>query len=140
MQHMSGVWGALGGWVTVLAGLAVLAGLIRWADRRRPASPRHDAEARDPTTLDPRREWELVMHSASEGLSRRADLAALQADTALKIEAAEHAFNRLVADFAKLCATSAPPPVAEPAPLPVSTPEAAPRESEKVAEQPPLAA
>ena len=139
MQTMSWVSGALVGWAAVLTGLTILAGLIMWADRRRPVSRRTETNVTD-ATLDPRREWELVMHSASEGLSRRAGLAALQADTALKIEAAEHAFNRLVADFAKLRRTSAPPPATEPAPQPVSMPEEAPREPEKAAVQPPLAA
>jgi hypothetical protein len=136
MQHMSGVWGELSGWAAILAGLAVLACVIVRLDRRRPSPHRTDL-GQAAATLDHGREWELIMHSASEGLSRGADLAALQADTALKIDAAEHAYKRLAADLANL-RSKATEPVAEPAPEP--EPEEAPRAPETVTEQPPLAA
>jgi hypothetical protein len=92
------------------------------------------------SALDPEQEWELVMRSAGEGLERGADLSVLQADTALKIEAAEHAYKRLVADCAKLCRTSAVPPAVGIVPQPVRAPVEAPGEPEKAAEEPPLAA
>jgi hypothetical protein len=135
MLHLSGVWVELLGWAAVLAGLAVLAGVIVLIDRRRPSPQREEVAA----TLDPEREWELVIHSASAGLARGADLAVLQADAAMKIEAAEHAYRRLVADCAKLCLTCAVP-ASEPPPQPVSELKEIPSEPEKVAEQPPLAA
>jgi hypothetical protein len=54
---------------------------------------------------------------ATQGLSRAAELPALQASAALKIESAEHAFNRLVADCAGLCRTLSTPPARDPVPL-----------------------
>jgi hypothetical protein len=96
--------------------------------------------------LEREREWELVMRRAREDLARGAELAALQADTALKIASAEHAYNRLVADCARLCGVTAVPPPAPTGPTvqivsrPETPPEAAPGEPNKAAEPRPLAA
>lgn len=85
------------------------------------------------------------MRRAGEGLRRCAELAAVQADTALKIASAEHAYNRLVADYARLCGLPpAAPAAAEPNVQIVSKPEmpppTAPGGPKKAAEPQPLAA
>jgi hypothetical protein len=150
MQHVSGLWGEAFEWVAILTGLAVLASLITRIDRRRPEARRIDATDTEPPRAEPKlereREWELVMRRAREDLTRGAELAALQADTALKIASAEHAYNRLVADCARLCDVAAVPPPAPTGPTvqivskPETPPETAPGEPNKAAEPRPLAA
>jgi len=51
----------------------------------------------------------MVIGLVARELSRAAELAAAQAHAALKIDAAEHAYNRIVADCAKICRPSAAP-------------------------------
>ncbi|HEY7552454.1 MAG TPA: hypothetical protein VH913_23395 [Hyphomicrobiaceae bacterium] len=144
MQHVSGLWGEVFAWAAILIGLAVLASLITRIDRRRPEVRRTDAaDTASPGTarkLEREREWELVMRRAREDLSRGAELAALQADTALKIASAEHAYNRLVADCARLCGVAAAPPPAPTGPAIQVVGKAAPGEPNKAAEPRPLAA
>jgi hypothetical protein len=113
MHHLIEFSEDLLGWAGVLAGLAILAGLLALMGRPRARQPIDVAETA--TRLEPAREWELVMRRAAQDLSRGAELAALQANTALKIASAEHAYNRLFADCAKLCRVSAP---SAPAPAP----------------------
>jgi hypothetical protein len=93
-----------------------------------------------PASLDREREWELVMRGAVEGLVQGTDLTALQADTARKIASAEHAYNRLLADCARLGISAAPVPETQPAPESAAAPRTVPDEAEKVAEIEPLAA
>jgi hypothetical protein len=153
MQHVSGLSGEVFAWVVILAGLAVLASLIVRIDRRRHQTRRTDATHAEATqaeatqteaTLDRSREWEQVMRHASQGLSRGDELAALQADTAVKIASAEHAYNRLVADCSRLCGIQATPSTPETATQPVGKPETpsetAPIERKEPAEPQPLAA
>jgi hypothetical protein len=120
MQHLSSIWGDVLAWAVILAGLVTFAGLIVGRDRRRaPARPVTVADANldlaapeGSRSLTPEREWALVLRHATHDLERGASVAALQEDAALKIGAAEHAFNRLVTDCANLCPTSATPAVA----------------------------
>jgi hypothetical protein len=150
MQHVSGLWGEVFEWAAILTGLAVLASLITRIDRRRPEARRTDAMYTEPPNAEPKlereREWELVMRRVREDLTRGSELAALQAATALKIASAEHAYNRLVADCARLCGIAAVPPPAPTGPAvqivskPETPPEAAPGEPKRAAEPRPLAA
>jgi hypothetical protein len=115
MQHLSGNWADVLAWVTILAGLVACAGLIvRLGEPRQPApcvaltDTVVDApEAEGSRRLGPEREWALVVRLATQGLDRSSTLATLHADAARKIAAAEHAFDRLVADYASLCGPSA---------------------------------
>ena len=119
MQDLGGVWADLIGWIAVLAGLTVLAGLIALVERRRHAR-RHATVAKAPIRLEPAREWDLVLSRAAADLSRAPHVVALQADAAVKIEAAEHAFGRLVGDWQRLCGQPAvPAPEASPQSAPV---------------------
>ncbi|HWE19128.1 MAG TPA: hypothetical protein VG758_18405 [Hyphomicrobiaceae bacterium] len=111
------------GWAAVLAGLTALAGLVALVERRRRRAPRHAAAAKPPVRLEPAREWDLVLSRAAADLSRAPRVVALQADAAVKLAAAEHAFGRLVGDWQRLCGQPAAP-VPEAAPQPVPAPEA----------------
>jgi hypothetical protein len=144
MQQFGGVWGELSAWAAVLTGLASLAGILKLIDRRPPVSPQTSA---DTSRLDRGQEWDRVMRQATLGLSREDVLAALHADSALKIESAEHAYNRLVADCARLCrAAEAPandpvsPPVSSEPETPVGAPETPVSAPEDTPERTPLAA
>jgi hypothetical protein len=149
MQHLSGLWGEIVAWAAILTAVAALASLIVRIDRRRPDARRTEAAvAEAPSTegaLDRQREWALVVRRAGEGLSRGAELAALQADTERKIASAEHAYNRLVADCALLCGLSAAAPAAADRAVqivgrPETPPPSASGEPTKPAERQPLAA
>jgi len=115
MQHLSGNWADVLAWVTILAGLVVCAAfIVRLSGPRRPAAPVaiadavvNEPEAEASRRLGPEREWALVVRLATQGLERSSTLTTLHADAALKIAAAEHAFDRLVADYASLCLPSA---------------------------------
>jgi hypothetical protein len=96
-------------------------------ERRRRRVPARDAEAPAPVPrVDPGRQWEIVVGIAARELARVPAIAALQGRAALKIDAAEHALARIVADCAKVLparATPAPQPAPEPcAPEPQTSP------------------
>jgi hypothetical protein len=86
--------------------LAPLSGTWRPASarRRRTAAP-----AAPVPRLAPGRQWEIVVDLAARELARAPRIAALHAHAALKIDAAEHAFGRIVADCAKVCAAPLAP-------------------------------
>jgi hypothetical protein len=120
MEQLSGSWADVLAMAAVLAAIAACAGLVtRIGGHRRLAPPVTEAapvsEAPEPSAIDaPRRldraqEWALVIGHATRGLERGPAVAALQSKAALKIAAAEHAFNRLVADYAMLRPISATP-------------------------------
>ncbi len=90
------------------------------SDRRRPA--RSVETAAPVATLDPGRQWEIVVDIAAREVARAPAIAALQARAALKIDAAEHALGRILADCAKVLPAPAAP-TARPAPEPASQPE-----------------
>jgi hypothetical protein len=68
--------------------------------RRRIAAPPETA-APIPR-LAPGRQWEIVVGIAAREIARGAAIAALHARAALKIDAAEHALSRILADCAKV--------------------------------------
>ena len=130
-QLWDSIWGDIFGWGTVLAGLAAFAGLIAVLQLRR--APKGARVVETVARLEHRREWELVMRCATQELWRGPEVAALQADAAIRVEAAEHAYNRLVVDCAKVCPVS-PAPTFKPAgPAPVREPEAPAPEREPLA-------
>jgi len=51
----------------------------------------------------------MVVALATRELSRAPEVAAIQTRAALKIDSAEHAYNRMVADCAKVCGASVAP-------------------------------
>jgi hypothetical protein len=119
VQHLGGVSADFIAWVPVLAGLAALAGLIALVERR-PRAPRRTG-GKASARLEPEREWDLVLSRAAADLSRAPHVAALHADAAVKLAAAEHALGRLVGDWQRLCgrpAAAAPEVASQPAPAP----------------------
>jgi hypothetical protein len=90
------------------------------AGRRR--ATRGVAPAAPVPTLDPGRQWEIVVAIAAREVARAPVIVALQARAALKIDAAEHALRRIMAD----CARILPAPAA-PAVLPASKPASQPK-------------
>ncbi len=148
MEHLIGVWGDVLAGAVVLALVAACAHILARIGRHPPkvrpvaevALPAEVAAAIEgPRRLDPAQEWSLVVRRATQGFERAAALAALQAEAAIKIAATEHAFNRLVADCAKLCLQSVAPTVVPP-PQRVTGPRRSPRALERSAERQPLAA
>jgi hypothetical protein len=147
MQHLSGNWADVLVWVIILTGLVACAGfIVRLGEPRQPAPPIaatdtvvDQPEAEGSRRLGPDREWALIVRHATQGLDRSSTLTTLHADAARKIAAAEHAFDRLVADYASLCR----PSVASAAALQhrlATTPRRSPRTPRSPAEHRPLAA
>jgi hypothetical protein len=148
MQHLSGVWADVLAWAAILLGLAACAAFFARGPRpRRPPAP---LAAIAPADLDlaapeaPRRlgraqEWSLIVGRASQDLERGARLAALQSEAALKLAAAEHAFNRLVADYASLHPHTAMSPITPP-PQHAAGPRTRPHPFGRPADRRPLAA
>src|SRR5262245_38292730 len=147
MQQLIGTWADVLASGVILAALAACAALFVRRDQRlsRTAPPAIDldvpADVPVPAPNRPAadREWDLVIGHATRGLERQAALLTLQGETAQKIAAAEHAYNRLVADCAKLRPTSASPTVWSPHEF-AAGPSRSPRAPGRPAERPPLAA
>jgi len=91
----------IAGWTSVVAGLAAFALLLRLdqsrKDRRNVIIPPPPAGE-----LEPGRDWQKIMDVSLVELVRAPDLQSMQADAALQIDAAEHAFNRMLAECAKV--------------------------------------
>jgi hypothetical protein len=159
--YLNDIWTEAFAWAVVLAAVAAVSALVaRAGGRHRRMRPRKqpryqipkagiaelqaaeitaaepdDAAADDAQAgarLDRAREWEIVMRRAAQGVSLAPELAALQADAALKLGAAEHAYKRLAADYERLCSPPPATPASEPAPQPASAPEA-PQQREPLA-------
>jgi hypothetical protein len=94
----------------------------RAADRRRAKEAPVETPAPAPR-LAPGRQWEIVVGIAERELARVPAIAALQVRAAVKIDAAEHALGRIIADCAKVFAVPAAP-AAQPAQQPTARPEA----------------
>lgn len=122
MAHLIDLWGDVLAWTVVLAAVvacaAVATRLLR-PSRTVPPPVKAIAAAEvaaimGPRRLDPAQEWSLIIRRATRDLARGAAVAALHADAARKVAAAEHSFNRLVDDCANLCppakATAVVPP------------------------------
>jgi hypothetical protein len=113
MEQLSGIWEDLLAWAVLVGVVAFAAVITRMGGHRRPApaaaapavseAPPAAEVSEAPTIvglrrLDRAQEWRLVMDHASRGLERTPAAAALQSQAAQKIAAAEHAFNRIVAE------------------------------------------
>ena len=89
------------GWMAVVGGLAAFALLVRLdqarKDRRNAVTP-----PSPPRQLEPGSDWKKIMDVSLAELERAPDLQSMQARAALQIDAAEHAFNRLLAECAKV--------------------------------------
>jgi hypothetical protein len=124
VQHLGGDGTAFPVWAAVLlAGLAVVAVLGATVARRHRAARAGRMAA--PARIERGQEWDLVVHRATQDLWRGPELADLHADAQLRIESAEHAYNRVVADCAKLCDLPVAPTV-DPASQAPAAPEEAP--------------
>lgn len=91
----------IAGWMAVVAGFAAFALLLRLdlarKDRRDVIMPSLPA-----SELEPGRDWQKIMDVSLVELVRAPDLRSMQADAAMQIDAAEHAFNRMLAECAKV--------------------------------------
>ena len=102
MQILSGIAADLAGWAAVITGLGVFVHLLALDDRRKRA--RDAVKAAGPASrLEPGGEWHKITDVIAWDLARAPELAAMQARAALQIDAAEHAYNRVLADCAKAC-------------------------------------
>jgi hypothetical protein len=119
---------ALLGCLAIIAGLALVTALIALVERRAAwlPLPRHEARR---MVRCPRRDWEMVAGVARAGLSQAEAAIALHARAAERIDAAEYAFGRLLAECA--AAMGLPDAPTPPRPLPVM-----PRRQTRFAEAP----
>ena len=92
----------------------ILAFLAGAAMRLRPQT-RGVEPAAPALRIDSDRQWEIVVGIAARGVARVPVVVALQARAALKIDAAEHALSRILADCARVLPAPAAP-AAQPAP------------------------
>ena len=114
----------IAGWMAVVAGFAAFALLLRWDQARK--QPRELTIASPPASeLEPGGDWRKIMDVSLVELVRAPDLQVMHADAARQIDAAEHAFNRLLAECAKVTSLVVAPTfeplrqlAREPAPVP----------------------
>jgi hypothetical protein len=89
------------GLMAVILGLAAFATLIRLdqtrKDRRNGRMPERAASEPEPVS-----DWRRSVNASLAELERVPDLRSMQSDAALQIDAAEHAFNRMVAECTKV--------------------------------------
>ena len=95
------------GWTAVVAGFAVFALLLR-LDQARKNRRNMVVPVPPARQLEPGSEWQRVMDVSLVEITRSPDLQSMQARAAAQIDAAEHAFNRLLSE----CAKVSPPLVA----------------------------
>jgi hypothetical protein len=107
---------AMLGWGAVVTGLALFTLAIVLADRR--SARLAAAPAKKHLGRCPHRDWELMTGIARTGLEQTDTAMALHARAAERIDSAEYAFNRLLAECAPVMA---PPnaPTLQPVPVPV---------------------
>lgn len=94
------MWGEIAGWLAVTAGLVAGATLVRLDQNRKAARDRPTQTVRkcmDRAPLEKGHEWARVADPAMRGLARGAELPGLHLQAMHQIDAAEHAFNKLVA-------------------------------------------
>jgi hypothetical protein len=122
---------ALLGWAAIVAGLALLTVLIALACRRSTRPGVAQPGPRQPGRC-PRRDWERMAGIARAGLSQAEAAILLHARAADRIDAAEYAFGRLLAECA---AVTDVPQASRPRHVPMP-----PRGQTRYAEARPLAA
>ena len=114
----------IAGWMAVAAGFAAFALLLRLDQARK---DRRNVVISPPpaSELEPGRDWQKIMDVSLVELVRAPDLQSIQADAAMQIDAAEHAFNRMLAECAKVTSLVVAPTfeplrrlVREPVPVP----------------------
>jgi hypothetical protein len=119
------------GWMAVVAGLAMFALLLRLdqarKDRRSMIVPAPPAGQ-----LEPGSEWRKIMDVSLAEITRSPDLQCMQARAAAQIDAAEHAFNRLLAECARV-STPLVAPTFEPLRQLPREPAAAPEQQQPLA-------
>lgn len=89
------------GWLAVVAGLAALALLVRLGQAREDAR-QVSVQAPVAAPLEPGTDWQRIMDVSLVELTRAPDLHSIQERAAMQIDAAEHAFNRLLAECARV--------------------------------------
>jgi hypothetical protein len=110
---------SLAAWAAVIASLSLFTWLILLADRR--AARLNAALVREkPARRCPQRDWDLVAGIARTGLAQIDVAMALHVRAAERIDAAEYAFNRLLAECAAVMGLPDTP--TPPRPLPVFAP------------------
>lgn len=92
----------IAGWMAIVAGMAAFALLLRRLDRPRQDRRTKIVPAAQARQLEPGRDWQKIMDVSLVELVRAPDLRSMQADAARQVDAAEHAFNRLLAECAKV--------------------------------------
>lgn len=91
------------GWFAVVAGLAAFALLVKLDQVRKDARQTSGLEPVPAAApLEPGTDWQRIMDVSLVELTRAPDLHSIQARAAMQIDAAEHAFNRLLAECARV--------------------------------------
>jgi hypothetical protein len=91
----------IAGWFAVVASLAVFAVLIRLDQARKPRQ-NEIAPVCPAHAFEPGIEFKKVMDVSLAEILLAPDLQSIQAQAATQIDAAEHAFNRLLAECARV--------------------------------------
>jgi hypothetical protein len=108
---------SLAGWGAVIAGFLLFTWLILLADRR--SGRLNAARAKEkPQRRCPQHDWELVTGIARTGLAQADVVMALHARASERIDAAEYAFSRLLAECAAIMQLPLAP-LLQPVPVPV---------------------
>ncbi|HEX5958307.1 MAG TPA: hypothetical protein VFY92_06570 [Hyphomicrobiaceae bacterium] len=138
MHHLGGVITILSGLLVALAPLAALIG--HRLHRKRCVLARGIVQ--DVPRLDRETEWERVVSRARSALAHAPRVAELHEKATVKIESAEHAYNRLVLECARLCHMPIAPTLEPMRQLPHNTVAVAEQATadERPADQQPLAA
>lgn len=91
----------IAGWLAVVAGLAAFAVLLRLNEARK-SRPKKVAHIHPARAFEPGIDFKKVMDVSLAELLLAPDLLSIQAQAATQIDAAEHAFNRLLAECARV--------------------------------------
>jgi hypothetical protein len=115
----------IAGWMAVVAGFAAFALLLRLDQARKDSHNVLVIPPQPAGELEPGRDWQKIMDVSLVELDRAPDLRSMQAEAARQVDAAEHAFNRMLAECAKVTSLVVAPTfeplrqlVREPAPVP----------------------
>jgi hypothetical protein len=119
------------GWMAVVAGFAAFALVLR-VDQARKERRNMSMPAPPARQLEPGTDWQRIMDVSLVEVSHSPDLMCMQARAAAQIDAAEHAFNRLLTECAKV-STPRVVPTLEPLRQLVPEPAAAPVQQQPLA-------